>query len=129
VLVVAACTESPLPTESWSELKPRLGAALGECASPFVLSGASDADAQAADKNGDGYACYLTDRQDEKIILIWTDNNVPLSQLGGCPNGFVLMKAPATKPGDETDDRNGDGYVCTRTASNGSTLTIDNTHR
>jgi hypothetical protein len=99
LLAVAACTESQMPTESLSGLNPRFGPALAGCPGPFVLSGAAEEDAQAADRNGDGYACYLTDQQDGNTIRVWTDNNVPFSQLGGCPNSFTLVYYPPVPDG------------------------------
>jgi hypothetical protein len=127
VLVAAACSESTLPTETKLELQPHFATVMqGGCPAPFTLTiyVEADIDAAAADRNGDGFACYLLDQQDAMIFRTWTDNNLPLSQIGGCPNGFDIAQSGMTWM--DTFDRNGDFLVCTRTTSNGSTIVIDN---
>ncbi len=101
---------------------------MGGCPRPFTLASmiGGNADALAADRNVDGYACYLTEHE---IVVTWTDNNVPLSQLGGCPNAFILGSIPMHEEGADTGDANGDGLICTRIAGNGSTIVLDNNHR
>lgn len=133
LLVAAACSDSPLPTETELQLQPHFTLIVhGGCPEPFTLAAISDADGLAADRNGDGLACYLThSRTDGELETVfgtsWTDNNAPLNQIGGCPNGFDLEFL--TK-GDAIDrDANGDGFVCTRLSGNGSTIVIDNNHR
>jgi hypothetical protein len=122
LLVAAACSESALPTETRLGLQPRFEMVQGGCPNPFTLtSGMLDADGQAADRNGDGIACYLTENE---IVVSWTDNNVPLSQIGGCPNGFVLVMWKSMDANNV--DRNGDGLACSRTNGTGSTIVIDN---
>ncbi len=127
LLVAAACSES-VPTAANPGL-PLLDAVVrGGCPTPFTLAGmiGGNADALAADNNGDGYACSLTERE---TVVAWTDNNVPLSQIGGCPNGFTLVGVPMHEEGADTGDANGDEMICTRTAGNGSTIVLDNKHR
>ncbi len=129
LVVAAACSESALPTAASPGLQLRPDAVvMGGCPTPFTLAGmiVGNADARAADNNGDGYACYLTERE---TVVAWTDNNVPLSQIGGCPNGFNLVGVPMHEEGANTGDANGDGLICTRTAGNGSTIVLDNNHR
>ena len=60
------------------------------------------------------------------IFRTWTDNNVPLSQIGGCPNGFTLIPAKSMDPKYADVDRNGDGLACSRITGNGGTIIIDN---
>ena len=97
---------------------------LAGCPNPFTPTETLDADGQAADRNADGVACSLTENG---TIVSWTDNNVPLSQIGGCPNGFTLDYAKNVVPMNTTDvDRNGDGFACSRINGNGSTIVIDN---
>lgn len=133
-LITAACSESPLPTEPQMRLQPRLELAVvhGGCPSPFEL-GSTDADGAAVDHNGDGLACYLRHtRTDGDMVIVfgttWTDNNVPLSQVGGCPNSFDLRFLDKIDEYNERDV-NGDHLVCTKLSGNGNTIVIDNNHR
>jgi hypothetical protein len=129
LLVAAACSESALPTESKLGLQPHFTTLVlrGGCPNPFTATGMSDGnpDALAADLNGDGVACYLIENE---IIVSWIDNNVPLSQIGACPNAFSLVPAKDMGMVDSRDN-NGDGWVCIMTNGNGSTIVIDNNHR
>jgi hypothetical protein len=123
-LVAAACSESALPTETKSGPQPHLASAtLAGCPNPFTLTETLDADGQAADRNGDGVACYLVENE---IIVSWTDNNVPMGQIGGCPNGFTPGYAKSMDPKYADVDRNGDGLACSRITGNGGTILIDN---
>jgi hypothetical protein len=124
VLVAAACSESTLPTESKLGVQPHLASVvLGGCPNPFTAIDMLDVDGQAADRNGDGVACSLTENG---IIVSWVDNNVPLSQIGGCPNGFTFTYAKSMDPKYADVDRNGDGFACSRITGNGATIMIDN---
>jgi hypothetical protein len=97
---------------------------LGGCPNPFTLSETLDANGQAADRNADGVAYSLTDNG---TVVSWTDNSLPSSQIGGCPNRFTFDYAKNVVPMHTTDvDRNGDGFACSRTTGNGSTIVIDN---
>lgn len=132
--VAAACSESILPTEPEIVLSPRFELAIvqGGCPPPFTLASVYTGDGATADRNGDGLACYLThgrtDGDVETIFgITWTDNNVPLSQIGGCPNAFDLRFLSKGEGSDR--DTNGDGLVCTRLSGNGGTIIIDNNHR
>jgi hypothetical protein len=123
VIVAAACSESTMPTETKLGVHPNLASVvLGGCPNPFTV-GMLDADGQAADRNGDGVACSLTENG---IIVSWVDNNVPLSQIGGCPNGFMFIYAKSMDPKYADVDRNGDGFACSRITGNGDTIIIDN---
>lgn len=135
LIVAAACSESALPTATRFGLKPRFELAVlqGGCPTPFTLGSIYDGDGAAVDRNGDGLACYLrhtrTDGDFESVFgITWTDNNVPLSQIGGCPNGFDLRYLIAIDDYGERDV-NGDRLVCTKVSGNGSTIVIDNNHR
>jgi hypothetical protein len=124
VLVAAACSESTLPTETKSGGQTHLASVvLGGCPNPFTAIDILDVDGQAADRNGDGVACSLTENG---IIVSWVDNNVPLSQIGGCPNGFTFIYAKSMDPKYADVDRNGDGFACSRITGNGDTIIIDN---
>src|SRR5687768_7184688 len=128
LLSIAACSEFVLPSESITELRPHFDVLRGGCPAPFTIidipleeapkAGTPVSPAVAADRNGDRAACYLTDQQDGKTIIVWIDNNVPLSQLGGCPNTFELAVAPSAEEGQPVGDDNGDGLICTKTTGN-----------
>src|SRR5688500_18607894 len=97
-LIAVACSDSTLPTEyHWRlEAHSELGVQEGSCPGPFILASyymkGSDPEAEEADANVDGYACYLVTHETEThIFRTWTDNNVPFSQIGGCPNNFELV--------------------------------------
>lgn len=127
LFVAAACSESRLPTETKLGVQQHLAnALLGGCPSSFTPGEMLDTDGQAADQNADGIACYLADNG---VIVSWTDNNVPLSQIGGCPNGFTFTYAQIMDPKYADVDRNGDGFACSRITGNGSTILIDNNVR
>jgi hypothetical protein len=135
-LVAVACSESVLPTETEFGLQPRfeIGVQEGSCPTPFTLAGgiAIDPDLRfdpEVDRNRDGFACYLeTHVAENEVFRTWTDNNIPFSQIGGCPNSFDLILINWETIG-RTSDLNGDGRVCTRVGGNGSTIVIDNNHR
>ncbi|HEY8833147.1 MAG TPA: hypothetical protein VIM21_11655 [Gemmatimonadaceae bacterium] len=116
-----------MPTETKLGPQPRLASVVeGGCPNSFTADGMLGSDGQAADRNGDGIACYLVEND---VIVSWTDNNVPLSQIGGCPNGFTLTYAKNMDPKYADVDHNGDGFACSRITGNGSTLLIDNNDR
>jgi hypothetical protein len=124
VLVAAACSESTLPTESKLGTQPHVASVLlGGCPNPFTAIDMLDVDGQAADRNGDGVACSLTENG---MIVTWVDNNVPLTQIGGCPNGFTFIYAKSMDPKYADVDRNGDGFACSRITGSGATIIIDN---
>ena len=125
LVATTACSDAAVPTEL--NLKAQFTAVQGGCPSPFTLIGIAAPPAEeappksgenvpvdpavAADRNGDHLVCVMTDRQDDQTIRVWIDNNVPLSQIGGCPNGFELTGAPAYFPGRPIVDINGDGLI------------------
>ena len=135
VLVSLACSETRLPTETEFQVQPRfeIGVVQGGCPSPFVLhffgEEAIDEEGLDADRNGDRLACYLvTHVTDTEVFRTWTDNHIPMDQIGGCPNGFELSFATIVdRSGDR--DRNADGFVCSRLSGNGEWIAIDNNHR
>lgn len=135
-LVAAGCSESALPTQIASGVHPRfeIGLQEGRCPVPFTLAGRIAVDPHLGfdpevDRNGDGFACYLeTHVTDDEVVRIWTDNNIPFSQIGGCPNSFDLILIDWETTG-HTSDLNGDRRVCIRVGGNGGTIVIDNNHR
>jgi hypothetical protein len=127
VLVAIGCSDSTLATETKLEPQPHLRSVVeGGCPNPFTPINMLGSDGQAADRNADGIACYLVENG---IIVSWTDNDVPLSQIGGCPNGFTFTYAKSMDPKYADVDHNGDGFACSRLTGNGSTLLIDNNDR
>lgn len=143
LVATTACSDAAVPTEL--DVKAQFTVVQGGCPPPFSLIVFEDPPAEeappkpgeevpvdpavAADRNGDNIVCVMTDRQDEKTIRIWIDNNVPLSQIGKCPDSFVLTGAPGHQPGNVSADNNGDGLICTKTLNNGSSVVMDNNHR
>lgn len=135
-LVAVACSESILPTAPEIGLHPRfeIGVQEGRCPTPFTLAGGIAIDPHLrfdpdVDRNGDGFACYLvTHVTDDEVFRTWTDNNLPLNQIGGCPNSFdlILINWEIIGP---TSDINADGRVCIRINGNGTRIVIDNNHR
>lgn len=134
-LVAAACSEAALPTKVEFGVQPHfeIGVQEGSCPIPFTLAFVAlpghDPDGGAADRNGDGFACYLVTHVTESAVFrTWTDNNVPVNQIGACPNGFDLIRKFLETTGHDSDV-NGDGWICTRVNGNGGTIEIDNNHR
>ena len=116
--VVAAC-DAATPTESVETLALET---LG-CAQGFNIGSTQT---KGVDRNGDGLTCVkiLSQQQSGSYRQVEIDNSVP-GGAGGCPGEFVLDKS-GTYAGTGVD-RNGDGLVCTKTTTSGTTVAIDNT--
>lgn len=137
LVVAAACSEARLPIEPKSPPQAgfEFGVLQGRCPNAFTLVYlivAEFSEGREADRNADGYACYLgTDPRTFDTHQIWTDNNVPLSQIGGCPNTFTLIHLNEIEIIDGSHgngDANGDGLICIKSGGNGQII-IDNNHR
>ena len=122
VLVVAACSDAPTnPSAAPTDLS--LARDTQYCPAPFTTLVAKN---HEADNNLDGVVCSLEILFDDNTThLTFVDNNVPV-QLGYCPNGFDLVAVKAPKEGEQTVDRNGDGFACQATRPNGTVVVIDN---
>ena len=124
-LVLAACSDVPTnPSAAPTDLN--LASDTQYCPAPFTAQVTKLDPPHEADHNLDGLVCKL-EILDEKetIVLTFVDNNVPV-QLGYCPNGFDLAGVKAPKEGEQTVDRNGDGFACQATRPNGTVVVIDN---
>jgi hypothetical protein len=134
-VLLAAC--GPEPTSSHAGLESVVEEKVGTNGCPIPFYGPTvvkyGTEASEADRNADGYICYLeVVAPDDKSLIhtTYVDNVIPPNEIAGCPKDFTLQFYKVPIGGEYYEwDRNRDGYFCVGYRPNGEKALVDNHFR